>query len=63
MEDDFAQSAVSKLDRQIEEAMDRIMSGTQEPQDYGIVSDLNSRRVELTEPAGFARLEALLSAA
>jgi hypothetical protein len=53
-------SGVAELDRQIEEAIGRIMAGKPRCGDYGLVADLSSRRVEITEPLAFQRIEEAL---
>lgn len=60
MDLEFATSAVAEIDRKIEDAMGQIMTGQSSPGTYGYVSDLTARRVEITEPEVFARLERLL---
>lgn len=56
-------SPVAKLDREIEDTMGRIMSGNPNPGDFGRVSDLAARLIEITEPPAFRRLDELLGAA
>ena len=56
-------SPVARLDREIEDTMGRIMSGSPQPGDFGRVSDLAARLVEMTEPPAFRRLDELLGAA
>lgn len=53
-------SPLERIDREIEDAVGRIMIGKPQPNDYGVVGDLTVRRVEIAEPQAFARLEKIL---
>lgn len=58
---DFALSVLAELDREIEDTMGRIMGSDPKPGDYGLVSDLAARRIEITEPPAFLRLARILN--
>ncbi len=53
-------STIEIIDRKIEDAIGRIMNGNPAPGDYCVVGDLTSRRVELSEPVAFERIEKIL---
>lgn len=56
-------SAVESIDRQIEDAVGRIMRGADKPGDYCLVGDLTAQRTALSMPPAFGRIQEVLAGA
>jgi hypothetical protein len=54
-------SEIEKIDRELEAAIERAVDG-EVGGDIGLIADLNSLRVDLSEPPEFAAMERLLAA-
>ncbi len=56
----FPETETANIDRELEQRVARVMDGERAGEDMSRLGDLMTRRAELTEPAGFARIAKLL---